>query len=325
MHATGVKRTAAVSVATLALLVLAACGDGSGQGGGTSPPPDNRVPSTEKPAPVPDDARILAVKIDNVRAARPPTGLDRADIVYVEQVESGLSRILAAYSSDVPSVIGPVRSARESDLELLRQFNRPTLAYSGAQSRLIPLIEAAPLDALPPSKAPRAYFRGGDRPAPHNLYLRPGDTPYDSSGVNAAESIGLRFAAPPAGGKVVKERTVRYPAARFTFTWSADQQRWLVAMDGSPARTADGKRLSAANVVVQDVTVRPSAFRDRSGSPSPFTETVGSGSATVLRGGRAYNAEWGRDKAESRTVFTTPDGKRMTFASGQIWIVYAAR
>ncbi|WP_274563907.1 DUF3048 domain-containing protein [Streptomyces spiramyceticus] len=319
MHTVGVKRTAAASVAALTLLVLAACG-GNGQDGAGRATPDNRA---EKPA-VPDD-RVLAVKIDNVRAARPPTGLDRADIVYIEQVESGLSRLLAVYSSDVPSVVGPVRSARESDLELLRQFNRPTLAYSGEQAKLRPLIDAAPLDALPPSKAPRAFFRTGDRTAPHNLYLRPGDTPYETSGVNAAESIGLRFAAPPGGGKPVKEHTVRYPAARFAFTWSADQQRWLVGMDGSPARTADGKRLGAANIVVQDVTVRPSAFRDRWGNASPFTETVGSGSATVLRGGRAYAAEWDRDSAESRTVFTTPDGKRMTFASGQVWIVYAAR
>lgn len=121
----------------------------------------------------------------------------------MEQAEAGLSRILAAYSSDVPSVIGPVRSARETDLELLRQFNKPTLAYSGAQSALRPSIEAAPLDALPPSKAPDAYFRSGDRAAPHNLCLRPGKIPHAPTGVDAAEDIGLRFAAPPPGGTPV--------------------------------------------------------------------------------------------------------------------------
>src|SRR5215831_3297358 len=68
---------------------------------------------------------VLAVKIDNIVHARPQTGLTRADIVYVLPVEGGLSRFLAVYSSDNPSVIGPVRSAREDDLELLRQFGRP--------------------------------------------------------------------------------------------------------------------------------------------------------------------------------------------------------
>ncbi|WP_344495163.1 DUF3048 domain-containing protein [Streptomyces enissocaesilis] len=314
MRAARGKRSVAASLATLALLVVAACG-GSG-GANTSPPPDGRVPS---------DARVLAVKIDNVAAARPPTGLDKADIVYVEQVEAGLSRILAVYASAVPSVVGPVRSARETDLELLRQFDRPTLAYSGAQSRLDPLIEAAPLNALSPSEAPDAYFRSDDRAAPHNLYLRPGNIPHAPSGRNAAEDIGLRFGPPPSGGKPADEHTVRYPSARFAFTWSTDRQKWLVEMDGTPSRTADGQRLAAATVVVQQVTVRPSVFKDRWGNTSPYTETVGSGPAVVLRDGKAYDTEWRRDTAASRTSFTTPDGKRMTFASGQTWIVYAAR
>lgn len=121
------KRSAAAALAALTLVLTAAC---SSSGGGKT---------TSAPR-----AEVLAVKIDNVAAARPPTGLEKADIVYVEQVEAGLSRILAAYSSDLPSVVGPVRSARETDLELLRQFDEPTLAYSGAQSALRPSIEAAP-------------------------------------------------------------------------------------------------------------------------------------------------------------------------------------
>ncbi|MBT2524497.1 DUF3048 domain-containing protein [Streptomyces sp. ISL-99] len=316
MRTARAKRPAAASLATLALLIVAACGGGGGGAQETTPAPDNRVSSS---------ARVLAVKIDNVGAARPPTGLEQADIVYLEQVEAGLSRILAVYSSDVPPVIGPVRSARESDLELLRQFDRPTLAYSGAQSRLTPLIEAAPLNALSPSEAPNAYFRGSDRPAPHNLYLRPGNIPHPDSGTNAAEDIGLRFGPAPAGGTTANERTVRYPSASFAFTWSADQRRWLVEMDGAPARTTEGDRLAAATVVMQEVTVRPSDFGDRSGNRTPFTETVGSGSATVLRDGKAYDTRWSRDDAESRTTFTAPDGKRMMFASGQMWVVYVAR
>ena len=86
---------------------------------------------------------VLAVKIDNLAPARPQTGLAGADIVYVLPVEGGLSRFLAVYSSHVPPVIGPVRSAREDDLELLRQFGRPAFAYSGAQPQLLPVVERA--------------------------------------------------------------------------------------------------------------------------------------------------------------------------------------
>ncbi|MFH9267826.1 DUF3048 domain-containing protein [Streptomyces sp. NPDC017546] len=314
MSAAGARTSAAVLFTALVLAVTAACAGGDG------PSPRDSSPSGAGRA-----TDVLAVKIDNVAPARPHTGLERADIVYVEQVEAGLSRILAVYSSVLPPVVGPVRSARETDLELLRQFDRPTLAFSGAQSRLLPLIDRARLDAVPPSKAPGAYFRGPERPAPHNLYLRPERIPFEASGVNAVGELGLEVGAPPPGGEPEDSRTVRYPSASVTFRWSAERDRWLVSLDGSPARATEGGRLGAGTVIVQDVTVRPSDFRDRSGNTSPFTETVGSGSAVVLRDGRAYEARWTRSAADADTVYTAPDGQRVDLAEGPLWILYAPR
>jgi hypothetical protein len=86
---------------------------------------------------------VLAVKIDNIADARPPENLTSADIVYLLPVEGGLSRIFAVYSSRIPTVIGPVRSAREDDLALLRQFGKPGFAYSGATPHLLPFIARA--------------------------------------------------------------------------------------------------------------------------------------------------------------------------------------
>ncbi|MFJ9638864.1 DUF3048 domain-containing protein [Streptomyces sp. NPDC101178] len=311
------SKTPAAALIMALLLVLLAAGC---TGGGSAP--DSR---SSGPSGTGADAEVLAVKIDNVVPARPQTGLQQADIVYVEQVEAGLSRLLAVYSSEVPPVIGPVRSARETDLELLRQFDRPVLAFSGAQSRLLPAIERAPLDAVPPSAAPGAYFRGSERPAPHNLYLRPERIPYTASGTGAVAALGLRFGPAPSGGSAEESRTVRFPSARTTFTWSAERERWLVAMDGSPARGSEGGQLGAATVIVQEVTVRPSSLGDRSGNNTPFTETVGSGSAQVLRDGKAYGARWTRPAADADTRFTTPDGGRIDLAEGPLWIVYEAR
>ncbi|MFE6668111.1 DUF3048 domain-containing protein [Streptomyces sp. NPDC057697] len=313
MHAFRAKRPVAVSAVLSALLLAAVAGCRGGSPGGTAPTSSGAR------------AHVLAVKIDNVGPARPQTGLGKADLIYVEQVEAGLSRMMAVYSSSLPPVVGPVRSARETDLELLRQFDRPTLAFSGAQSKLLPAIAEAPLDPLTPEKDPDAYFRDSDRAAPHNLYLRPARASHTTTGANAAEDIGLRFAAAVPGGRALADRTVRYPAASFTFTWSAERSRWLVSMDGTPARTADGARLGAADVVVQYVTVRPSLYRDRWGSTSPYTETVGSGSAVVLRGGKEYDVRWSRPSADSTTAFTTSSGERMTFAPGQVWIVLAQK
>ncbi|MEU7645209.1 DUF3048 domain-containing protein [Streptomyces huasconensis] len=265
----------------------------------------------------------LAVKIDNVPQARPQTGLDTADVVYVEQVEAGLSRLMGVYASRLPAAVGPVRSARETDLELLRQFDTPVLAFSGAQSKLLPLIAGAPLRAVPPEKAAEdAYYRDDARTAPHDLFVRPGALKVAPQ-ASALESTGFRFGPRPAGGTPETHRTIRFPSARFAFDWVEYEGRWRVTMDGERARTSAGKELAASTVVVQYTKVRPSQFRDRSGNVSPFTETVGEGGARVLRDGHAYDARWKRASAEDGTHFTTPDGRPLPFAKGQVWVVYA--
>ncbi|HEV7627896.1 MAG TPA: DUF3048 C-terminal domain-containing protein, partial [Streptomyces sp.] len=61
----------------------------------------------------------------------------------------------------------------------------------------------------------------------------------------------------------------------------------------------------------------------RSGSVTPFTETVGSGRALVLRDGKEYKARWSRPSADGGTTFTDDDGKRLPFARGQVWVALA--
>lgn len=317
-----------------ALLAVAAgsLATGCGSGGGASADGRARIPAATRTAtPTPSQASaasagpVLAVKIDNVGAARPQTGLDAADVVYAEQVEGGLSRLMAIYATRFPEAVGPVRSARESDLELLRQFDDPTLAFSGAQHKLLPVIDKAPLRPATPEKNPGSsgsFYRGTAKPAPHNLYVRPGRLMGSAPGADAL-TTGFRFGAAPAGGSPETSRTVRFPAARFTFSWSASGHRWLVSMDGTPTVTTDGKRVAPATVVVQYVKVTQSKYHDFLGNSTPFTQTVGSGTAKVLRDGRVFDAEWKRPAATDGTEFTTNHGAPMNFARGQVWVVLA--
>ncbi|WP_415953532.1 DUF3048 domain-containing protein [Streptomyces sp. KLOTTS4A1] len=310
---------------------LAACtsGNGGGEADPTrsappptrSPAPETSAPETsEPPSPRPSPVRrptVLAVKIDNVRPARPHTGLREAAVIHVEQVEAGLTRLLAVYlGGSLPPSIGPVRSARETDLELLREYGKPVLAFSGAQGKLLPLIDKAELYPRSPAEAPGAYYRSSSRPAPHNLYLRPDRLTPEPDPKAKASDLGLRFGAAPSGGRAAASYTVRYPSARYTFTWSAERGRWRVSMDGRLSE------LTPSTVVVQYGVVRSSRFRDRWGNVSPYTETVGSGEALVLRGGRAYEGRWSRPSAQDTTVFTDRDGGPLPFADGQVWFVH---
>jgi hypothetical protein len=309
------NRRTAVGAVLLALLTaaLGACSDESG---GTAP--------AETPARA--GGPVVAVKIDNTAPARPQTGLKAADAVYVEPVEAGLTRLMALYTTSLPDSVGPVRSARESDLELLAQFPRPTLVFSGAQSKLLPLIEAAPLRPVTPGDAPPGVFtRAQDRKAPYNLYARLSRLQDNPAGRGALERVGFRTGPAPGGGEPVPERTVAYPGARYTFTWSSADNRWRITMDGRPATEPDGSAVTAATVVVQRVEIKESRFGDFLGNNSPLTVTVGSGSAEVLRDGRAYAAEWSRPSATGGTTWTTPGGDPLNFADGPVWVALVAR
>ena len=289
-----------------------------------SPVPQRQLLSPFTGEPVRSLNRVLAVKIDNIVYARPQTGLTHADIVYALPVEGGLSRFLAVFSSHYPHVIGPVRSAREDDLELLRQFGRPAFAYSGATAALLPYIHRTARIVDLYDGIASGYYRDNSRIAPYNLYARTRQLLHQAPRASTARDIGFRFGPPPAGGKVTRSASVSYPAASFRFTWSPAKDRWLVSVDGRQAVTTGGKRLSPATMVIQYTNVRTSRFLEYGKRP-PYAETTGSGTALVLRDGKAWTAHWSRPKANGGTTFTTAGGRPMTFAPGQVWVVLAYR
>src|SRR4029077_5968932 len=110
-------------------------------------------------------------------------------------VEGGLSRFLAIFSSHVPPIIGPVRSSRQDDIELLRQFGRPAFAFSGAQPELLPVVERARIIDLYAGRRPAAYFRNPSRPAPYNLFAHSRTLLAEAKHASKAHNIGFTFGA----------------------------------------------------------------------------------------------------------------------------------
>ena len=264
---------------------------------------------------------VLAVKIDNIVLARPQTGLQSADIVYVIPVEGGLTRFMAVYSSHIPPVVGPVRSARQSDLDLLRQFGKPAFAWSGATPHLVPFVERSPIVDLYALQV-AGYYRAKDRVEPYNLYANARQLMREATGASKARDIGFLFGAPPAGGRAAASYSVKYPAASYTFRWSAKDKRWLTWIDGAPAMATEGGQLGGRTVIIQYTQISTSRFEEYGGRP-PYAKSTGSGRAVILRDGREYTVRWSRPTLNGGTTYTLPNGQRMLFAPGQVWVVLA--
>jgi len=329
LTAAGVAAAVALAVAGI---IIATRGDTAGHLASAPKPPPSPSPSPTHKAPLRSPFtgervhrlnRVLIVKIGNTFPERPATGLAKADIVYLIPVEGGLSRIMAVFSSHYPRVIGPVRSARQTDKDLLRQFGRPAFAWSGAQPQLQWVVQHEWRIVNLYAGTAGGYFRSFNRPEPYNLYANTRTLMKQARHASVARDIGFRFGAPPPGGHPQGARSVSYPAASFRFTWSSHKRRWLVWMDGSPATSVGAGRLSAPTVVIQRVVVGLSRFLEQGPMEPPDAHTVGSGTAVVLRDGKAYHARWSRPSANGGTTFTTDAGKPMTFARGPVWIVLA--
>ncbi|WP_246476634.1 DUF3048 domain-containing protein [Actinokineospora xionganensis] len=310
----------AVAVAITLTVVLFAMLGGPGRLT-TGHPVTGSAPTTTAVLPPPSEpsAPVLAVKIDNVWQARPHTGLCGADIVYVEPVEGGLTRLLALYQGEQPDAVGPVRSARRTDIGLLAQYGTPVFAYSGAAPELLPALAGAELVNASPHETPGAYYRDDDRAAPHNLFVRPASLP---TAAKPPQSPPLQFGPAPASGVAADRHQVGFRAADYAFTWSAESGRWAVSMSGRPLTSTECGPLGAATVVEQRVAITADeAIEDSAGTRSPVVRSVGGGSATVLRDGRRFAARWSRPDAASPTRFRTEVGEALPLSGYPVWIL----
>lgn len=267
------------------------------------------------------DGPVLAVKLDNSRAALPHMGLTSADVVYVQQVEGGISRLAALYSTRYPTTVAPVRSARETDAELLPQYGQIPLGFSGSTNTVHSLVRKAGLVDVSEDVSGKGFFRIGARNAPHDLGANPTTLVERAGKRPAAQRVGFTFARKaPAGGRAATSATAAMPAARIGFTYRTATGRYDVSLDGRSDRTPSEGQVAASTVVIQAVPVSYLSRVDTSGARVPLTRTVGRGKATVLRDGKAWSVTWSRPSASKPTKWTYK-GKDFPMKAGQMWIV----
>jgi hypothetical protein len=254
---------------------------------------------------------VLAVKIDNVGAAQSQQrGLNGADVVYVEQVEGGLSRYLAVYdSSHPPGQVGPVRSARQTDIPILAAYGHAGFAYSGAIPGLLPDLNRARLRSITPASG--LFSNGGSAPT----YIVPGQVFARYHDLAEAQDVGFRFGPRMPGGTPAATAHAAMPAASFTFT--RDGARWRITVDGHLTP------LTTTNVIIEHIQVVPGKYTDHNaGHPDNevFSVTTGSGTADFYRDGRAWHGRWSKPTDTSPTRYTV-NGAPMLLAAGETYVV----
>ncbi len=269
---------------------------------------------------------VIGVKVDNTSAAYPQIGLGYADVVYVEQVEGGLTRLLAVFASHRPSQVGPVRSVRNSDPTLLKQYGRPALAFSGGASAVVNHFDQSGLVNASYNSFPSAYSRAGDRPNPYNLIGNLQAISGDLHKATGVKDIGMRWAAKDPD-QVQKSPTVHGLTATIggtpvSFRWGTTLHRWIRTVDGADLKTSSGALVSTPNVIVQmcQVTVDRGDI-DAAGNPSADTKTVGNGAAYVFRDGHMLRGHWTRPNAAAPTLFRSKYGKDLLLHPGGTWVL----
>ncbi len=264
---------------------------------------------------------VVMVKYGNSKPDRPHYNLNQADLFYVEEVEWGLTRIAAMFNTKFPSVVGPTRSARISDLEILEQFTSPGIAYSGANDVLLKAIRKSQSISLSPSDRSSFYYRNLSKVAPYNQLLRLASMMEKETKVGSIKDVGLTFDRNvPAGGVVAKTFSASWPSSKVSGTWGG--KSWTISFDGSLHRDAVSKALlTPKTVVLQFVERKESKYGDRFGGKTPLLKSVGAGRAIVLRNGQSFDGTWSRPTSESGTTFSFANSQ-IAFDVGQVMIVF---
>jgi hypothetical protein len=265
---------------------------------------------------------VIAVKIASDRSAQPQVGLDTADMVVEELVEGGISRFLAIFQTVESDPVGPIRSARTSEVDLLPLFGRPVFANSGGNAGTIRALANAnsSVQAGHNSAFGGLYFRDRSRSAPNNLFTNTSELRAATQDQATPPGPIFTFLGqdddPPTTAMPVIGVDVSFGSTRTRWVWDADQGGFLRWQDGREHLGPENFQLSFTNVVVLSTPYQTSPADPR----SPDAVSVGSGEAWVLSNGWLVAGSWERPTPESRYVLRDANGEEIPLTPGRIWL-----
>ena len=291
----------------------------------TTIPDVPRMPLTGEP--VADESEIpdrpaLVVKMSNYPpSVLPQAGLNSADIVFHEVINDGYTRLAAVFHSQGSDPVGPIRSGRAQDINLMRSLNRPLFAWSGGNPAVTRAIQGSDLIDLSFQRT-TGYYRRSSRESPNDLYSSTevlwGHTPDDAQG--PSQLFAYLGEGEEITGSPATDITIRLDLVTSGWRYDADTDGYYRSQDGGEHNTETSdvvERVWARNVVVMMADYGTNTF-----DGNPDAQVLGSNPVFIFSGGKVRSGTWLRFAATDGFSFfdTIEDLNLLGLQPGRTWI-----
>lgn len=290
-----------------------------------------------------ENMRPLAAMVNNHVDARPQSGLIYADVVYEIVAEGGITRFIPFYLSETPEKIGPIRSARDYYLVLVKELGDAMIMHIGWSPQALEAIQNWHVRSL--GRGGANFWRDNPRgvAVEHTAYvngveLRELGKELGWEGTREFDVWKFKDDSPVLDlyeGDDPCEISTAYctPLSidfwyegdySAIFKYNSDTNTYLRFMgydsSGNPVPHVDqdtGEQIEVKNVIVQFVDEMPIEGDDKN---RLSYELVGSGSALVFVDGTVEEVTWSKEDRDARTLFYDLNGEEIQFNRGKFWI-----
>ncbi len=304
----------------------------------------NHFPATINPLtglPVSDlntlNRRPMAIKIQLYpRGQRPVVGVSMADIVYDYYQNDGLTRLNAIFYGSDARQIGPIRSARLFDENIIQMY-KAIFAFGGAaQYVLNRFYEADYADRLVTERYRNCPPMCREDPNGYNfLFTNSSELALYAIKIgvknNRQNLDGMSFnSQSPPGGRPGQQLTTRYSISSYNrWDYDPDSGRYLRFQDVQEDTNGQGEafsplvdgstgqQIAADNVIILFLPHNPAELaRDKD---AVDIHLLGDGDAFAFRDGMVYEVNWNRPNKDATLFLTFKDGSPFPFKPGVTW------
>jgi hypothetical protein len=283
------------------------------------------------------------MKVDNYSLgpvpaeARPQSGLDYADIIFEEQVEGAITRYAAVFQChNAPGLVGPIRSARWTDIQMLSELGHPIFVHVGGIQPVLSLITSSALVNLDLGLNGSLESNPAGRYAPYDTYTTTQAVWAHEKQLTTPPSHVFTYSTKVPNGQAVTQIHLDWSdTSDIYWRWDVATGTWLRYYNvGSPSAAvikpdvlSDGVQNQAQNVIVQDVNITYGPWVENSGGGLEVESHIigNSGKAYVFRNGTMITGTWVSGSASSPTKFLDSAGKVIALEPGRTWVeIYPA-